>query len=336
MPRAVSKGWAGARQQARKSRPIGALAVPGDVLACLAELGVSVDRMSGDEAIARCPGHLSRIGKVDGDPSWSVNVNSGMHNCFACGFKGPFAAIVREVLGVSDSEAVTWVRSRGSLERVERLLTGGYIDELVKQVKKPVTEADLALFVPPPQDVLRTRGISIEAAATYGVLYDTEADTWITPIREPGTGSLWGWQEKAVDGRFFRNRPRHIEKSLTLFGLDQIRAERRAIIIESPLDACVVETAGWRGACSSFGAGVSDAQMQLVLEHCDSAILALDNDPDGRKQTERVLQQWGPRLPLKVMPYLYGCKDPGEMTNSQINECLRKSEYPYWKRNAHR
>jgi hypothetical protein len=328
-------GWDRARQL-KRDRDSGPLWVPGDVLKCLDELGIHVLRITGDEAVARCPGHLRMVGKEDNDPSWSVNIESGVHNCFACGFRGPFAAVVREVLDLPSNEADAWVRARGSLDRVEQLLTGGYISELTPQPPKaPINEADLALCVPPPRDVLRSRNVTGEAAAAFGILYDRLKDCWITPIRDPVTRKLWGWQEKAVVGRYFRNRPRQVEKSRTLFGLDQPSPGRQAIIVEAPLDAAVIRSAGIPGALSSFGAGISDAQMQIVLEQFDTLILALDNDPDGRKNTERVYANWHRRLRILVMPYLVKVKDPGEMEYDDIRRCLGAARLP-WVLDDHR
>lgn len=321
-------GWDKARQQAERVRTNGPVLVPGNVSRCLEELGIHIERVTGDEAIAHCPGHFRLVGKPDRDPSWSVNLESGMHNCFSCGFRGPFVAIVREVLGLHSNEADAWVRSRGSLERVERMLTGEYIGDLVKQQPRSITEADLALYIPPPSDVLDTRNIDAAAARAFGILYDPVRDCWITPIRDPDTRKLWGWQEKAVEDRYFRNRPRHMEKSLTLFGLDQPDIGRRAIMVESPLDASVIRSAGIPGALSSFGAAVSDAQMQIVLERFDILILALDNDPDGWKNSERVYEHWHRRLPIWQMPYLVKVKDPGEMEYHEIHKCIRAARLP--------
>jgi DNA primase len=337
MPRAGSNSGWNAVRRAKRRQDNAPVVVPGDVLKCLDELGIAVDRIIGDEAIARCPGHLRRVGKNDRDPSWSVNLDTGMHNCFSCGFRGPFEGIVREVLNLPGNEAHTWVKRRGGLERIEQYLTGGYISDLTEPRKIKFTEADLALCIPPPVDVLATRGISAEAAAAYGVLYDPQKDCWITPIRDPATGKLWGWQEKAVVDRYFRNRPRHVEKSKTLFGIGQPDPGRRAVMVESPLDAVVMRTAGIHGALSSFGAAVSDDQMQLVLERFDELILALDNDPDGRKNTERIYDAWHRRLPILVMPYPAKVKDPGEMEDRQILNCLDAAHLPLWEKlRAHR
>ncbi len=106
-------GWDRARRL-KRNRENGPLLVPGDVLKCLDELGIAVLRITGDEAVARCPGHLRLVGKEDNDPSWSVNTDTGVHNCFACGFRGPFAAIVREVLGLPSNEADAWSGSNSS------------------------------------------------------------------------------------------------------------------------------------------------------------------------------------------------------------------------------
>jgi DNA primase len=315
-------GWQRAREQI-ENNPI---YVPGDVLKCLDELGIKVTRVIGDEAVAHCPGHLRLVGKQDAHPSWSVNLESGMHNCFGCGFRGPFAAIAREVLGLNSDDADGWVRARGSLDRIRRELSGEYIYELARKVD--TNEADLALFVPPPADVLASRFITAEAAKAYGILYDPIKDCWITPIRDPVSFALWGWQEKAVEGRLFRNYPRHIEKARTLFGIENPNLGRTAVMVEAPLDTAVICSTGWPGALSSFGAGVSDDQMELVIERFDALILALDNDPDGRKATQRVVSEYGRRIPIRVMPYLVEAKDPGEMDDEEIRECLSRARYP--------
>ena len=291
--------------------------VPGDVLACMAELGIEVLRVNGDEAQAKCPAHFERTGKEDRHPSFSVNVEAGMANCFSCGFRGPFVVLVEYVLKCDRDDAVGWVRARGGIDRARRILDESKSLTSVDTTTQ-INEASLALFVDPPAEALAKRGISLEAAQYYGVLWDAEKARWITPIRDPDTGKLWGWQAK--NERYFRNRPNDVTKSKTLFGLEQFE-EGIAILIESPLDVLRIFTAGVEGSLSAYGAGVSVAQMEIVEDITDECIVGLDNDKDGTTYSKWLKETYGHRLTMKFLNYAdfdEDIKDPGDMSDEQI------------------
>lgn len=297
--------------------------VPGDVVRCLDELGVEILRVVDEEAHGHCPAHLRITGKIDRHPSWSVNTETGVHNCFACGFRGPFVTIVQEVLDCTREHAVDWIRERGSIERADRGLgRGKYIHELAAEEEiPPVTEADLALYVEVPDWAADARDLDPAACDHYGVLWDANKDHWITPIRDPETGTLWGWQEKGQETRYFRNRPKEVPKSKTLFGLAQLTTNT-AILVESPLDAVRLYTAGLGGGVSSFGARVSDTQLALLVDAgVRRLISALDNDRDGIQANDDLRLRVRGRMRLSFFNYgQLDAKDPGDMTDEEIWE----------------
>jgi hypothetical protein len=265
--------------------------------------------------------HFERTGKDDRHPSWSCNTETGVFNCFSCGWRGPFVQLVVDVLGISWDDAVEWVRQRGGIERVNKLLgRGSYIDDLVPPPEvRTYTEADLALFTLPPLEARRKRGLRASSCEKYGVLWDTERSMWITPIREPG-GKLLGWQEK--NERYFRNKPFTVEKSKTLFGFHLLKSGGEAIVIESPLDCPRVDSVGVEGAVGSFGSFVSDFQMQLLFDRCNRVILALDNDKAGWKAMKELKQRYS-GMGRRLAFYNYGKfgagpKDPGEQSGDEI------------------
>ena len=55
----------------------------------LASMGVERLRVHGGkhgpEISGQCPVHESRVGKPDTNPSWSINVGSGLWVCYSCG-----------------------------------------------------------------------------------------------------------------------------------------------------------------------------------------------------------------------------------------------------------
>jgi len=295
--------------------------VPGDVLAALQELGVEVLHVNGDEALAKCPAHFERTGKEDRHPSFSVNVEEGVSNCFSCGFRGPFVVLVEQMLKCDRDDAVGWVRARGGIERVKRALVEK-TSLLQIDTTTQINEASLALFVDPPAEALAKRHLSLESTQFYGILWDADKERWITPIRDPNTGKLWGWQAK--NERYFRNLPKDVTKAKTLFGIEQFD-EGMAIVIESPLDVPRIFTAGIEGSLSSFGAGVSAIQMKIVQALTDECLVALDNDRDGSKYSQYLNAMYGRQMILKFLNYAdfdTNIKDPGEMTDSQIRHSI--------------
>jgi hypothetical protein len=98
-----------------------------------------------------------------------------------------------------------------------------------------------------------------------------------------------GWQEKSQTERFFRNRPTGVAKSKTLFGLDVFKSGTM-IVVESPLDAVKLSSMGVFGAVSTFGASISDDQLQL-MKVADKLIFAMDNDVPGKKASADMLER---------------------------------------------
>lgn len=292
--------------------------VPADILEAMYDLGLEVLRVEGNEANARCAAHYERVGKHDRNPSFSCNTESGMFFCFSCGWKGPFVLLVATVLGVSWEEAVSWVRKRGGMERVDRILGRGRekVEPPAKPLPPKITEADLALYTSPPQEARRKRGISLPACEEYGILWDPTKKLWIFPIRDPH-GKLIGWQEK--NEHHFMNRPRAVRKGSTLFGFHRLELGSTAVLVESPADCARMRTVGVPNAVSSFGSAVTDEQMQLLLARCRHIVIAMDNDEAGWKSA-RTLRQTYAGLGRRFSFYNYnsGAKDPGEQSGADI------------------
>jgi hypothetical protein len=296
--------------------------VPGNVFACMEELGLLRIRQREDEIEAECPMHEERLGKRDNHISFSVQAEEGYFNCFSCGYKGPFVRLVKDVLKVDWPEAVGWIRARGTIERVKRHLGWDQVDGTLKtgpiDTSQVYNEAHLALFTDPPEWALDKRNIELWAAQEYGVVWDPKNDAWITPIRDE-EGVLLGWQEK--NERYFRNKPRDVRKADHIFGLDTFQGGR-ALVVESPLDCPRILTAGVAGALSVYGSAVSDRQFALILEHADEVIWGLDGDKAGDQQHESLRMRCMRRgFPSKFLSYDHvgeEVTDPGEMSDEEI------------------
>jgi hypothetical protein len=280
--------------------------------------------------------HKERTGKVDGNPSWSFNAQSGLHLCFSCGYKGSSLTLVVDMLGLTNSWSIPdydaakqWLESfeldlPSLVKRLDKV--GQYQQPAPKPV--PMTEARLAIYTDPPQWALDDRALTYESCQTYGIRWDADHDAWICPIRVPDTNKLMGFQVKGQGHRLFLNRPMGLPKSRTLFGIDAFQGGRM-LVVEAPLDAARFKAAGFDGGVATMGAYISDEQVDLMMR-ADEIILAVDNpriDTAG-KNALRAFHQMARKRGMDFKAFSYGtsnCKDPGDMSNAQIRRGITKA-----------
>jgi hypothetical protein len=311
----------------------------GDVAQALLRLGV-VTEPKNHELLGYCPMHLERTGREDHNPSWSMNSETGVHHCFSCGYKGTLITLVAEIRDLKTEwgrldweEAKNWLRQ--NVEVDFELLSKQMEDLRDAYVAPPrpveMSEARLAVFDEAPEWALEARGLTKHSCWAYGVVWDLRQQAWITPIRNAETGKLMGWQEKGQATRSFRNRPTGVQKSTTLFGLNAW-VGGTMLIVESPLDAVKVAAAGLgQIALSTFGASISDKQVDLMRQ-ADKLIIAFDNpsiDPAGEKASKEMLARTKSQG-FECLFFNYsgtGLKDIGDMGKEQIEHGINKAKH---------
>jgi Toprim-like/CHC2 zinc finger len=293
-------------------------ATPRNVEAALDELGIDYT-VRGNEASARCPNPRHH----DRSPSWSCNLDTGMHNCFACGFGGGFARLVMVVQGIDWREAANWSGSflKSAADIADRLRGGG------RRVWEPppVREPDMALFITPPKHELAKRRLTRDAAEVFGVLWDTERNGWVLPVRDPRTLQLRGWQLKTSE--LTKNHPYGLEKADCLFGYHLLRPEQTVILVESPLDAARMLAAGISGAVATYGANFSEKQILLLTDMRRRVVDAFDDDTAGHKASARLRKEYA-HLFRDWYEFDYGdtgAKDPGDMTDDEIHRGMPRA-----------
>lgn len=266
--------------------------VPKDVLGSLEALGIDVVKIAYNEAWALCPGHEARLGKVNNRPNkWSINVETGKHSCFSCGFSGSFTTLVQEVKEYGREGAQQWVRAHGGIPRIQRDVgVSAYRFERDTRIHE-WNEARLSIFDAPPRDALERRRVSARSVEHYGILWsDGEDPFWVLPIRSPDTGKLLGYQEKSEDG-WVSNKPYGVTKSDTIFGLD-VWDSPYIIVVESPLDCAVLYSNGIFGAVATYGAKISQVQLDILFDLGVPVYFALDNDDAGIKASMKIREKY--------------------------------------------
>lgn len=252
----------------------------------LDDLGIEHVGSRGNEIQGFCPMHESRTGKVDRNPSWYINADTGAHICFSCEYKGNIISLTAALRELSYDDAKSWLSSGGELmDAFERAINKPkeVFEELVY-----ISEASLAAFTDPPEHALQARGLTLVAAQQFGLRWERATESWIIPIRDPHTGNLQGWQVKAFSGRHFRNYPVGVKKSNGLFGYQQYTGGDM-IVVESPLDVVRLASIGISGGVAVYGALISDVQLKYIRS-ADRIVLALDSDEAGVSASYKMAQ----------------------------------------------
>ena len=279
---------------------------------------------------AMCPMHEYRTGKKDNNPSWSINSVTGAHNCFSCGYKGNLLTLISDLLEYGDLEkAKSWLRTDVELDIdfISRQLDEARKTYIHLPKLVPMSEARLAIFSDVPDWAARERDISVDACHKYGVRWQANDSSWILPIRTVDHNKLLGWQEKGQISRRFFNRPPGVPKSKTLFGLDCWDGDQM-IVVESPLDAVKLASVGIPGGVATYGATVSDDQIE-IMRRAKTLVIAMDNDEAGKASSQRLLTTFR-KVGIECWFFRYpssDVKDIGDMTADQIDLGLEQARH---------
>lgn len=142
----------------------------------LQELGIPVVKRTGSEWWSTCPQHKDR------HPSWSINVNTGLHSCFSCSFGGNAADLVLHCLDMkrldmTRREAWAWMKARGLLQgelaptfRVQLVLQS---TPKASRFRMPlgVEQEPLSRWPTPARQYLEKRGITPDQVQRWGLGY---------------------------------------------------------------------------------------------------------------------------------------------------------------------
>lgn len=301
----------------------------GEVERTLLRLSISAVQRN-RELGAMCPMHEYRTGKKDNNPSWSINSVTGAHNCFSCGYKGNLLTLISDLLEYGDlDKAKSWLRTDVELDIdfISRQLDEARKTYIHLPKLVPMSEARLAIFSDVPDWAARERDISIDACNKYGVRWQANDSSWILPIRTVDHNKLLGWQEKGQISRRFFNRPPGVPKSKTLFGMDCWGGDQM-IVVESPLDAVKLSSVGIQGGVATFGATISDDQIE-IMRRAKTLVIAMDNDEAGKTSSQRLLSTFR-KVGIECWFFNYGdsgIKDIGDMTADQIDLGLEQAKH---------
>lgn len=271
-------------------------------------LGIVVGQITKGEHWSSCP--LSTHPGSDVSPSFSINEDSLLFNCFVCG-GGPLPLLVKDVETLDSWDAaVSWLlpysdgetdTDEGHMKQLER-----YFEERnhptaprrQRSVEMPFYSPRILerMEYARPELLAKWHITQPETIVHHGIRVDPEHTRVFAKGEYTGPalviphffgGKLVGYQERWLDD----DRPKGIPKytnsddfprAETLYGwddaLEDAGLETPVVVVESAMTRARLWELGYVSV-ATFGASVSDQQIRL-LRALPAVVLATDNDPD--------------------------------------------------------
>jgi DNA primase len=274
--------------------------------------------VSGSQSEATMPCPLPSHQGADTNPSFSINLEKKVFNCFACGQGGSMPTLVMELEGLEYQDAIKYI-----LQFAPGALTGDgeEDDEFAANIREILfwdeveqDELEFPRFHPRvlepwqnyPISEFIDMGISEATQRFFQLGIDREhyrrlknGDEYVGRaliIPHFFEGSLVGYQSRWLDEDRPKKVPkytntRNFPKAETLYGYDQAResADSTVYIFEGSKSVHQMRDLGY-SAVATFGAEVSDLQLELLTDF-DHIATAYDDDSEGLKATNRIVQE---------------------------------------------
>ena len=280
-----------------------------DLTPYLEQIGMRVNKVAGAEVNCWCPAHLERTGESDRSPSFWFNQARLVGHCWSCDWRVPSLEALAVYMGTSpDSDVITEAKESGLVDALRKL---GKAKKILVDDRR-VLEWQFAQLASVPDRLLAFRRLSREMVDFFEIRFHSLERYWALPIHTP-RGNLIGWQQRQKGAVY--NYPKGIVKSDTLFALHRYDTDR-LVLVESPLDAVRLKQCGI-DAVASYGAEVSNRQIELLARNTSEVVVALDNDAPGQKAAERVVRQLRKRVGAVPWRYEGRVKDPGEYATDE-------------------
>lgn len=310
-----------------------------DIKYVFEKLGCSGFTISGEWVMISCPlAKWTHKSGHDNHPSFGVKVTPGMSsvNCFGCGFTGGVLRLLNVYEGYALKDGTTTQDFMQELKDYVLLAEEESDMDVVKKVERPEMDTEFMMkFLYRPHEYFLNRGVYPETCLRYGLGYiENEVIEFagnqlfrkraMFPLFDQAgqTLALVGAIGRDItnqDEVKYKNLPLGLEKSKYLYG-SWLKPETAEIIVlcEGPMDSIKLNQVLHKHgrteffAVSIMGGKPSKAQVDLAIGMGHEIVAMLDNDSTGKLGTKTMLELVKDRVPMSMVLYPDGVKDPDE------------------------
>ena len=274
----------------------------------------------GDELTCSCP-FTGNHPNGDAHPSFGIDLEKGLYNCFSCGAKGNMLRFIMDMEDIDSHSASLVLNKYASELSPEQLLKMLERGEYVPRSAVTPIHAEVQRWAANEHPYWATRGLTKQTIAKYRLGYDASENRVTIP--HYFDGQLVGYLKRALgnDKPKYKNSTGFPKKE-TLFNLDVAKQDTTALLVEAALSVIWLDQCGVHNAVASFGASLSNEQAVLLRMNFNSVIIWYDPDEAGRKETRNVIKMLSPFVNVFVVDSPRG--DPNELSEA---DCLDTLNY---------
>lgn len=329
----------------------------------LDEIGLRIEGETSEDFLCFCPYHNNHS-----TPSFAISFETGLFFCFnpACNVTGNLLDLAQYVGKMTFFQAARLIKRAEVVtdfsSRIESLFEEkpefeSFDPGLIEDRHTDLWKSKKALDY-----LMQERGFTEETLKYFKIGYSAKRDLIMVPMHDPD-GMPVGviGRSPSVTEKIFKNS-KGLPTSKTLFNYHRAkRSNGTGVIVEASFDVMRIHQAGTPGAMGLLMGHFSKFHKQLIERSFDKLIIMTDNDPpkfyDDCAKCRRkgfVLccgHRPGLELGSKISNELTGkriywswydedrwpriegkkifAKDPGDMTDDQIRQCIRNAKPNY-------
>jgi DNA primase len=255
---------------------------------------------------------------TDSNPSLSYNLEKGVYNCFACGFKGDTTKLMKE-LGITFS--------------IEPLSKQAFKIKRL-QDKLETLRGEKQVFLPEPRFPVKHsfKGISENTLTRFKAFmttHDSMDDYICVPVYQNN-------KLKFIEGRHtvlntknlsmpkYMRKPAGVDVSSVLYPLDEIKDFTQVILVEGIFDALNMHDMGYNNTLCIFGTNNFNAGKAKMLDEygCRHVIIMMDGDSAGRQAAVKIQKLLTQRAIHSSVVNMDDGKDPGSIDEMEAEAYL--------------
>lgn len=263
-----------------------------------------------------------------------IRKQTGRSICFKCNTRWSWRSLVAQIAKIPLSKVADVFFGGGGGDYLDEVLDPNLFDtKYFKELFGPTSDKPINLgpdFVHLERsnrglEYVISRGILSGALiAQYDLRYIAAMNAVVFPVRF--NQQIYGWQARKIapaedELRLISSK---FNKSHFLLNYDRAQFQKNIILVEGPFDCLHVDLEGY-GAVASLGKGVSQEQIQLLLNSpcCENIYLGLD--PDASEEVYELINFMGFKKKVyRILPP-YPRKDFGECSDVEVRSALDKA-----------
>jgi DNA primase len=281
-----------------------------DVREVIENLGLSVSHEDTEELYCHCPFHQ------DNNPSFNINIESGLWNCFAgCG-GGNLIQLVQRVEGCNELKAMLYISQFG-----ENIDISSIENKSTHKSNKFYSEKEMSKYKADIPQYLINRGFDEVTLRKWEIGYDEGKQCVTIPVRDIDSklrGIIYRVSNDIEKPKYKYSKG--LQKERLLFGLYMYPNEDTYVLTEGSLDAIWLAKHGYNGI-ALLGSIMSKGQEELIRQNINKLILCLDNDKPGKEGQQNIINRLWPDISLYTIE-LGGYKDIQEVSEKDIHEMM--------------